>query len=136
MKLCTRCNEKKDWGYFSKNKRAKDGYQRICKLCKKEEDHRLYLLNPKQILARNKRYSDKIKEWWKVYRTTLKCTKCNEDRFWVIDLHHLDPNEKEYNVSSMIWENHSLKKIQGEIDKCIPLCANCHRDYHYHERIK
>lgn len=28
----------------------------------------------------------------------------------------------------------SLSKTLEEIEKCIPLCANCHREFHYLEK--
>lgn len=38
MKKCTRCKEKKDYDNFYKDKKAKDGYNGICKLCRLKMD--------------------------------------------------------------------------------------------------
>lgn len=47
----------------------------------------------------------------------------------VYDFHHLDPTEKEISPANALqrkWEN-AVK----ELDKCVLLCANCHRLRHY-----
>lgn len=59
----------------------------------------------------------------------LKCQKCEENHISCLDFHHLDPKEKEGNISSMV--KYSLKKIKKEIEKCIILCSNCHRKLHW-----
>ena len=43
------------------------------------------------------------------------------------DLHHRDPREKEFAVSTF---NGSLKRFLAEAQKCDLLCANCHRLRH------
>jgi hypothetical protein len=45
-----------------------------------------------------------------------------------LDFHHLNHEEKEYTVSKMV--GYSWEKVQKEIDKCILLCACCHRKIH------
>jgi len=46
-----------------------------------------------------------------------------------LEFHHLDESKKDFGISAsgMI---RSWKKIQTELDKCIMLCANCHREVH------
>lgn len=59
-----------------------------------------------------------------------KCEDCQlVFRYWVFDFHHLDPTQKDMNVMA----NHpkSLNAIKEELDKCVLLCSNCHRDRHY-----
>jgi predicted HNH restriction endonuclease len=48
-----------------------------------------------------------------------------------MDFHHLDPSLKSKDVKSLMcgrWD-----KIQEELDKCVLLCANCHRELHWSE---
>lgn len=53
---------------------------------------------------------------------------CGEDRIWCLDFHHTNPSEKEGSVFHMIQ---APNKLKSELEKCIVLCANCHRDVHY-----
>lgn len=46
----------------------------------------------------------------------------------VYDFHHVDMKEKEADPGSLL--HYSWTKIQKELDKCILLCANCHRIEH------
>ena len=48
----------------------------------------------------------------------------------VFDLHHREPEQKEFMVNTRTLINNSWKKILVEIDKCDILCANCHRLNH------
>lgn len=44
------------------------------------------------------------------------------------DFHHLNPKEKEYNISRIMqW---SFDRIVEELIDCILLCSNCHRIRH------
>jgi hypothetical protein len=47
----------------------------------------------------------------------------------VFDFHHLDTKQKDFNI--MVNKSASLESIKPELDKCVLLCANCHRDRHY-----
>ena len=57
-----------------------------------------------------------------------KCgyNKCNS----ALEFHHLDPSTKlfGFSASEIVKSDIKLKK---EADKCIMLCANCHREEHY-----
>lgn len=61
--------------------------------------------------------------------SNIKCAVCGYDKcFAALDFHHLDPAKKEKGISYM--RNYSEAKIKAEIDKCILLCANHHREFH------
>lgn len=45
-----------------------------------------------------------------------------------LELHHLDPGSKEFSISAntrIAWD-----ELIEELDKCILLCSNCHREVH------
>ena len=64
------------------------------------------------------------------YKFTLKCERCGFDNHVALDFHHIDPALKDRNISSAVLQGWSLKRVMKEIDKCIVLCANCHRIEH------
>jgi len=58
-----------------------------------------------------------------------KCSICGYDKYiGALDFHHVDPNKKDFSVSS--WANSSLILLKAEADKCILVCSNCHRELH------
>jgi hypothetical protein len=61
-----------------------------------------------------------------------KCSKCGYDKsFYALDFHH-NQGAKEGNVSRLI-KDFSKQKALKEIEKCILLCANCHRELHHED---
>lgn len=69
-------------------------------------------------------------EQWKEQNpyNNLTCVICGEKDVACLDFHHI--KDKYDQVSHM--QTHSLNKINQEINKCIVLCANCHRKLHYY----
>tara|TARA_R110000822_G_scaffold53903_1_gene138679 strand:- start:801 stop:1364 length:564 start_codon:yes stop_codon:yes gene_type:complete len=60
-----------------------------------------------------------------------KCERCGYDKCVdSFDFHHRDPKEKEFGIGGK-GHTKSWDKIKKELDKCLLLCANCHREEHY-----
>ena len=61
-----------------------------------------------------------------------KCADCGlkTDFISVYDFHHEDADRKEAKVSTLITRLRAWEEVQVELDKCILLCANCHRIRH------
>ena len=66
-------------------------------------------------------------------KSQLKCQKCGESKEYVLDFHHLNPDEKETTIARMTSNKYRIDKVLDEIRKCIVLCSNCHREFHYLE---
>ena len=59
-----------------------------------------------------------------------KCEQCGYYRcLEALEFHHADPTKKDFNISSRGYTR-SWKRVQEELDKCVMLCANCHRETH------
>ena len=59
-----------------------------------------------------------------------RCVICGYNRsIWALDLHHRDAKHKDFGLS-VRGLTRSWEKIKAEADKCILLCANCHREVH------
>lgn len=60
------------------------------------------------------------------------CTDCGRHFPAVcMDYHHLDSSTKTMNVAKAIERNYSWSRLMKEIEKCVLLCACCHRIRHY-----
>jgi 5-methylcytosine-specific restriction endonuclease McrA len=60
----------------------------------------------------------------------LRCQRCGYDRCMeALEFHHLTSSRKDFGISSKGYTR-SWEKIREELDKCILLCANCHREIH------
>ena len=46
-----------------------------------------------------------------------------------LEFHHLDPLQKDFAISQY-GHSRSWQRVQKELDKCVMLCANCHREVH------
>tara|TARA_B100001564_G_scaffold1933_1_gene1726 strand:- start:15242 stop:15586 length:345 start_codon:yes stop_codon:yes gene_type:complete len=63
---------------------------------------------------------------------SVPCERCGDVHpFYVMDLHHRDPSTKTKGGVPYQMKAGSLKSLREEIDKCMVLCANCHRYVHY-----
>ena len=57
-----------------------------------------------------------------------KCEVCGYDRCMeALEFHHLNESDKEFGLSEKGYAR-SWKKVEMELNKCVLLCANCHRE--------
>ena len=58
------------------------------------------------------------------------CSKCGYNKcISALEFHHLDPSQKDFSLSSD-GHTRSWETTKIELDKCILVCANCHREIH------
>lgn len=62
-----------------------------------------------------------------------KCTDCaGVFPQAAFDFHHLDPRTKDYHLAQLL-NSRGFEFAKEELDKCVLLCANCHRIRHANE---
>lgn len=60
----------------------------------------------------------RIADWLDKHKKTLRCAKCNNDDYRVLEFHHNDEN-KDFNMGDASRIGYSIKKIEKELAKCI-----------------
>lgn len=134
-KRCTICkkNYPSTLDYFGKHKGNKSGIDSFCKECRRNRNlTNFYKASDKWKTTHKKTRDIKQQKIKELKEYSKGCLKCNEKRYYLLDFHHIDPNDKLFQIaqgSSKGWE-----KVQKEIDKCILLCKNCHSEFHHFER--
>lgn len=86
--------------------------------------------NKKKTKERTKIKRSELKKWFRELKLNYPCARCDHAGGVCIDFHHPYEDEKEYNISHLVKNSVSKEKIMNEIEKCIPLCSNCHRKLH------
>lgn len=131
MKVCPKCDIEKELTEFSLNRSKKDGHSSICKCCHRLIRKKHYDKNKTTEKARTVANKLRIKGLVEEYKSRLSCIVCGENHPAVLQFHHLNPDEKDFDISQATHNGVSFEKIKSEIDKCVVLCANCHFKEHY-----
>lgn len=118
-KICTKCGQERPIEDFYWKNKAKGLRRSECKDC-----HNNYVKN---------KYKERHDEVNNI-KSQMKCVKCGQDKFYLLDFHHINPEEKDNGIAQMLRNNTPWEQILSEMKKCIPLCANCHREFHYLEQ--
>jgi hypothetical protein len=114
VKTCSRCQESKPLSDFYSKPRKSGGVQRYCKPCFNTYTTERFRRRKKQAVA----------------YLGGRCADCGGIfPYYVYDFHHLDPAKKD--VQFTVLRRRSWGAIKTELDKCVLLCANCHRVRHW-----
>jgi hypothetical protein len=130
MKTCSSCKETKDETAFPFRNTAKGIRQHNCKECYRGIRKRNYGKHrdaTKQNVAERKQL---IAAQFREYKLTQRCLCCSESAPECLDFHHLDPQEKDFNLSVGVGQGFGWPKILDELQKCVCVCSNCHRKIH------
>lgn len=112
-RTCPKCKNTLPINLFH-NRRNGTGNSTYCKPC-----------TLKQTLDRQRELKRKCVE----YKGGC-CQNCGYNKYLgALDFHHLDPKQKDFSLSHRSRTSFNQEVID-ELDKCILLCANCHREEH------
>lgn len=100
----------------------------------REHSRRWYLKNTRLVINQSSARRTLTKKAWLDYRSKQSCSRCGFSHPAVIDFHHVIRHNKR-SVNDLVLKKNNIKEaIREAEEKCIPLCANCHRILHFEER--
>ncbi len=109
-KVCGKCKKKLPHSNYTKSGNGLYSYCRVC------------------MNTRAKELNKSVKQKCIEYKGG-KCVKCGYNKCpLALEFHHIDPTTKDFNINGRKSFNQNVK---NELDKCILLCSNCHREIHY-----
>lgn len=121
---------------------------KICKICKEDLPISSFYIRKKKEGLRPSSYCKKCTgtktNSTERRRTTKlklieykggKCELCGYNTCTAaLEFHHLDPKEKEFAISQVDTRSKvNFETLKKEVEKCMLLCANCHREIHYNK---
>lgn len=121
IKKCLICSEEKEIGEFYSRPNLPCKTYPYCKPCS----------NALTIKKQRER-----KEWYIAYKGG-KCELCGYDKCpAALEFHHRDPAKKDFEIARL--KTYSFDLIKPELDKCVLVCSNCHREVHagMHESLR
>jgi hypothetical protein len=149
--LCYNCNKEYEKSELPYIMSEKYGFCQICtdRRNKKVKEYKAsdeYKVSCAKYRASNggklsrKKYIKKRKkldrEFILDYKMGKGCSVCGYNKCGeALHLHHLNPKDKTTEISRMVAQRYSRERIEQELDKCVVMCANCHAEQHYADRI-
>ena len=130
-KVCSKCKEEKDISEFAWKNKSKNQRRYHCRSCYSELRKRHYNQNKAKILTENSNRRIQRQQRFNEWKETFSCSICHEDDSCCLEFHHLNPTNKDIEVSQLA-QYHAWEKLMQEADKCIVVCSNCHRKIHKH----
>ena len=113
----------------------------------REHSRQYYAANREKVLIRTSKYAKEHRVDRNRYRRKQtrnkkaklvasrggKCEHCQQSFIHpcVYDFHHIDPTVKEFGIGFALTRTSiPIEDLLKELDKCLMLCANCHRIEH------
>lgn len=100
----------------------------------KEYGHNWYQAHKDKVMERRKKRQVEIRDWFRRYKSSLKCMDCSISHPAALQFHHRERHEKSFNIADVTNRASSIRQIVDEIEKCDVVCVNCHAKRHWLER--
>jgi hypothetical protein len=157
QKTCPRCQRPKPLSDFCNNARRKDGLNSACRACVAIDSKESRERHPPRYISGTQKLKRRLEkglpgaeearikerersvariaqrrrnnaEWVRSFKIHHGCADCGYNTEpHLLQFDHLPGTVKTANVSALVSENRSLKKIQAEVAKCEVVCAACHK---------
>lgn len=126
-KICKKCGRELPLEEFEiEHTKSGDIRRNACRCCRSEYRKNRRKEHPEIHILQETRRIKRVREWQNSLKTP--CIICGESEPVCIDWHHIDPSTKSFTIGANFSKARNL--ILEEIQKCVCLCANCHRKVH------
>lgn len=92
-----------------------------------------YEANKTAVKARSAVQRKSFQKQWEEFKSKQVCIKCGFSHPAAIDFHHVEYHPSNRKLHKLLG-NRSFKSALEGVQKCVPMCANCHRIHHFEER--
>jgi hypothetical protein len=80
--------------------------------------------------AAKKLRTARLRDWLNYTKENTRCNRCQHNYPAVcMDFHHV--KSKTATIAALVSQGVTQRRIEDEMDKCVLLCANCHRLEHH-----
>lgn len=93
-----------------------------------------YESNRREVINNSRKARDKNRTEWIAYKSKQRCSHCLKKHPAIIDFHHVIKEGKRSVNRLAARQRNIAEAIREAEEKCIPLCANCHRVLHWEEQ--
>lgn len=100
------------------------------------QDQRWHYRNREWNTERSLRRRAHIRAWLNEHKAESGCVRCGESDPACLDLHHVDPDDKDRSITRMVTDGCGRDQINTELRKCVVLCSNCHPKEHFTEPLR
>jgi hypothetical protein len=127
--ICKACKQEKELKNFVANAQ----FRNLCKKCHRKQITIWRQKHPELVLKTRKKQYKKSSNYVYNKKQGIPCSTCKKIYPpCAMDFHHINIESKFNQISKL----YGKIKLNDEINKCILLCANCHRNLTYEERHK
>jgi hypothetical protein len=92
-----------------------------------------YQKNRKEAIKKSAVNRARAKREWFAYKSKQRCSHCGSKHPAIIDFHHVIKDGKRSVNDLAVKKSNVREAIKEAEEKCIPLCSNCHRIFHWNE---
>lgn len=97
---------------------------------RKAYDRKYYREHKEECIQRALKRRQKLKDVVNL-RKDQGCHFCGYNKCYAsMDMHHVNPDEKKFDISNGLRDTVKVELLVEELDKCIPICRNCHGELH------
>ena len=113
-----------------KDKEAKKAYHREYMKKRFREDPSFKEKHLERLRKNDARYRVEVEKLINEFRSE-GCRVCKEKTYCCLVAHHLDEENKDFNIGDARRNKMSPSRVAKELEKCVCLCMNCHAKVHW-----